>query len=132
MTFRLRNAWRILTGSSSVRFGIFVGYVIPKPSLKQNGLNTIQHIAGGNKSMCPKVNVTAPVEFELAYFEAAVLYFSTYITEFFRYLQTSRNFSCLKNDVIQYNFIKTLPQSFYQRYILNKYWPFFYNLREII
>ena len=63
----------------------FVGYLIPKLSSLKNSCSST--IAGGDKRIFTflngislKVNITAQLEFELAYFEAAVQHFSPYTT----------------------------------------------------
>ena len=58
----------------------YMGYLMPKPSLPNKSSNSIYPIPGSRdkvvhifpESICPKVNINAEVEFELAYFEAGL------------------------------------------------------------
>ena len=60
---------------------------MPNLSFKKNSSSTIQHITGRirrihtfPKIICPKVNVIARLEFELAYYDSSVHRFYDYIT----------------------------------------------------
>ena len=69
------------------RISTFVGYLMPNPSFKKNSSCTIWPITGRirgfipfTKGICPKVNVIARLQFELAYYDSAVHSFNHYIT----------------------------------------------------
>ena len=74
-------------GSLFSGISTFVGYLIPEPFFKKNCRSTIKPIDGGDKAVhafpkciCPKVNVIARLEFELAYYDSAVQRFKHYTT----------------------------------------------------
>ena len=79
----------IIQGLVSLFNGIstFVGYLMPNLFSKKNSSGTIQPIAGKEKGVhtfpkgiCPKVNVIARLEYELAYYDSAVHHFNHYTT----------------------------------------------------
>ena len=64
---------------------IYLGYLMPNPSFLKESRGTIEpipgRISGGGsytKRICPKVNVIAWLEFELAYYDSAVQHFNHY------------------------------------------------------
>ena len=61
----------------------FVGYLIPKPFSKPFYLTHSWEDKGVHnfpKGICPKVNVIARLEYELAYYDSAVHHFNHYAT----------------------------------------------------
>ena len=55
-------------------YQLFLGYLMPKPSWEDKGIHTFP------KGICPKVNVKARLEYELAYYDSAVHRFNHYTT----------------------------------------------------
>ena len=77
-----------------------VGYLLPKPFLWKNSCSTTYLISGVGKeiptfpkSISPKMNVIARLEFELAYFKATVIV----ISSTFRLICPPAFFRCLSN-----------------------------------
>ena len=86
----------------------FVGHLISKLFLQKSNKDTIKPLAEKMrgihtfpKSICPKVNVRAQLEFELAYFEAAIQYFSHYTFRYINILFTQP----LRQDMTQGQFL---------------------------
>ena len=58
----------------------FVGYLMPKPFSEKNSSGEDKEVHTFPKGICPKVNVIARLEFELAYYDSEVHRFNHYST----------------------------------------------------
>ena len=61
-------------------YQLFLGYLMPKPFSEKNSRWEDKGVHTFPKGICPKVNVIARLEYELAYYDSAVHPFNHYTT----------------------------------------------------